>query len=303
MMKFGGHETFHLRDHWLFKGMNMLQQQGDLFTDTEKSIETLGVGTNMVKSIRHWLIATQMAQPHKSQMHHLKNHLKKEIHQKLIPTDMGKLLTQFDPYYDRMGTAWILHYLLSSNKEQTTTWFWFFNRFGVSEFTPESAIYHLENYCQSLDKKVNTNTLNKDIHTLLRMYVEPEFGLKTPEDINVCPLSKLSLIQKQINGAYRVNPPETNDLPIEVFGYALKTFWTKQLGRIPEFSFDEMLHKDTSPLKIFSLNTDKTIDLLDQLIEKFPKTFDKRRSGGFFSITIRHIDNKKLLSSYYRGEE
>ncbi len=285
VVKFGGHETFHLRDSWTFKGLKMLDEQGDLFHNSEKSIELLGVGTNMVKSIRHWLIATELAE--------IKNG-------ELNLSSMGTLLMAHDQYFDRLGSAWILHYLLASNKESATTWFWFFNKFGISEFTSESAVHYLENYCSSLNKRVNSNTLVRDINTLLRMYIEPEFtGNQTPEDNNICPLSKLSLIQKQRNGTYRVHSPDLDELPVEIFGYCLIQFWIKKLNKIPEFSFDELISKDTSPVKIFCLNNDKTVELLSILVEKYPKQFSYHRAGGFFTISIYSSKIQKLLNAYY----
>ena len=284
-MKFGGHETFHLRDNWIFKGLRMLNKHGDMFSNSEKSIELLGVGTNMVKSIKHWLIATGLAETKKGKLH---------------TSSIGDLIMGYDQYFDRLGSSWVLHYLLSTNEENATTWYWFFNKFGVSEFTSESASHYLENYCSSLKKKVNSNTLGKDINTLLRMYIEPEFtGNKSPEDNNICPLSRLALIKKQTNGAYRVCSPETDEIPIEIFGFCLINFWINQLDKISEFSFDELVNKDCSPSKVFCLNSDKTIDLLGKLVENYPNQFSYRRAGGFFTISIHSTATKRLLNAYY----
>ena len=284
-MKFGGHETFHLRDNWIFKGMRMLEEQGDVFNNVEKSIEILGVGTNMVKSIRYWLIATGLAE--------VTDHGMRQ-------TAPGTLLLKYDPYLDRLGSSWILHFYLSTNKKNTTTWYWFFNNFGVSEFSTDSAVHYLENYCSSKGKKVNTNTLVKDINTLLRMYVEPEFtGNKTPENTDICPLSKLFLISKQTNGLFKVNSPEIEELPLEMFGFCLIQFWKNELNKIFEFSFDELINRDCSPVKVLCLNTDRTIDLLDRLVEKFPKQFSYFRSGGFFTIKVHSDSSVKMLNEYY----
>ena len=285
-MKFGGHETFHLRDNWLFKGMQMLVKRGDLFNNRDEAIAVLGVGTNMVKSIRYWLLATEFATATEG---------------KLTTNNIGKLMLARDPYCDRLGSAWLLHYFLSCNQSQATTWFWFFNKFGMSEFTAESAAHYLETYCLLNNKKINRNTLTKDINTLLRMYVEPVFdGRRTPEDVDVCPLTELALIKKHTGNTYCVNAPDINDLPVEVFGYTLVQFWTRQLDKISQFSFDELLNRDCSPAKIFCLNSDRTIDLLNRLVEKFPRWFSYYHAGGFFSVEINaKVRAEKLLDSYY----
>lgn len=285
-MKFGGHETFHLRDNWLFKGMQMLTSQGDLFSNRDEAIAVLGVGTNMVKSIRYWLLATRFATATDG---------------KLTASNIGKLMLMLDPYCDRVGSAWLLHYFLSCSQSYATTWFWFFNKFGVHEFTVDAAVHYLSTYCMLNNKKINRNTLTKDINTLLRMYVEPVFvGHKTPEDVDVCPLTRLALIKKHPCNTYCVHAPDIDELPVEIFGYTLVEFWAQQLGKIAQFSFAELLNRDCSPAKIFCLNSDRTIDLLNRLVEKFPRQFNYHHAGGFFSVEINaKVRAEKLLDSYY----
>ena len=57
-LKFSGHDTFHCRQQWLFKGIELIDNE-DLkgFQSLESSILNLGVGKNMVQSIQYWLRA------------------------------------------------------------------------------------------------------------------------------------------------------------------------------------------------------------------------------------------------------
>jgi hypothetical protein len=52
---FSGHDSFQCRQLWLKKGYDFLQQ-GKNFND-EDAVVQLGVGKNMVSSIRFWLKA------------------------------------------------------------------------------------------------------------------------------------------------------------------------------------------------------------------------------------------------------
>ena len=55
-MKFRAHETFFIRKGWLSKGMERVVAKGDLFVDNaENPMDVLGIGSNMVKSLRYWL--------------------------------------------------------------------------------------------------------------------------------------------------------------------------------------------------------------------------------------------------------
>lgn len=49
----GRHETFTPRYGWLKKGFDACAHNPHVFTD-ETAIEQLGVGKNMVQSIRYW---------------------------------------------------------------------------------------------------------------------------------------------------------------------------------------------------------------------------------------------------------
>ena len=61
-MRFSGHETFPVRDGWLHKGLKLLIDAPDVLHD-KYAADHLGVGNNMAKSIRHWLLATGLAKP------------------------------------------------------------------------------------------------------------------------------------------------------------------------------------------------------------------------------------------------
>ena len=54
---FSGHETFAFRYTWLKKGVDAFTADADVFR-SERAIVTLGVGKNMVSSIRYWAGAT-----------------------------------------------------------------------------------------------------------------------------------------------------------------------------------------------------------------------------------------------------
>ncbi len=55
--KFAGHETFTLRYGWLKKAVDATHERQDIFLQDD-ALVTLGVGKNMVRSIRHWGLVT-----------------------------------------------------------------------------------------------------------------------------------------------------------------------------------------------------------------------------------------------------
>ena len=58
-MKFRAHDTFFIRKGWLSKGMKAVQTKPDVFVaKDENPMDVLGIGSNMVKALRYWLVAT-----------------------------------------------------------------------------------------------------------------------------------------------------------------------------------------------------------------------------------------------------
>ena len=82
-MRFGGHQTFFIREGWLHKGLKLLKEDEDrdekLLTH-ELSADYLGVGKNMAMAIRHWLVATGLAE-------HDENEKGKSV-KNLVPTTL-----------------------------------------------------------------------------------------------------------------------------------------------------------------------------------------------------------------------
>ena len=59
-MLLAAHESFHLRQGWLRKGLRGIEEHPDLFVREDAS-DLLGVGRNMVSAIRYWLLAARLA--------------------------------------------------------------------------------------------------------------------------------------------------------------------------------------------------------------------------------------------------
>jgi len=89
-MRFGGHETFPIREGWLNKGLRLLIDEPEKLVD-EYYADWLGVGRNMGKSIKHWLVATGLATPISTTRSTKKSRLQE--------TELGKLISKYDPYF------------------------------------------------------------------------------------------------------------------------------------------------------------------------------------------------------------
>lgn len=62
-MKFRAHDTFFIRKGWLSKGMKAVHSKPDVFVSKDENpMDVLGIGSNMVKSLRYWLVATNLTE-------------------------------------------------------------------------------------------------------------------------------------------------------------------------------------------------------------------------------------------------
>ena len=128
-MRFRAHETFFIRKGWLSKGIkNVVADPAVFMGNSGNPMDVLGIGSNMVKSLRYWLqtvgLTTEPAYGKKEQS----------------LTDFGKLVKKYDPYIEELGTLWLLHYHLAKNLNDATSWYFFFNEFKLMEFDKDDFV-------------------------------------------------------------------------------------------------------------------------------------------------------------------
>ena len=58
-VKMKRHESFSIREGWLVKGIKAVIDNPKVFS-SQSATEILGIGSNMVKALKYWLIATRI---------------------------------------------------------------------------------------------------------------------------------------------------------------------------------------------------------------------------------------------------
>lgn len=159
---FSGHESFVCKQFWLKKGYDFVKRTNKGFED-ETAVVELGVGKNMVTSIRHWLKSFGLIDDKNSVT---------SIADYLFQDKTGK-----DPYLEDYGSIWMLHYLLVKS-ERASIYNLVFNEFRKEryEFTKEQLHLFLKRKCEEGDFNniYNENTINSDIAVFLRNYLKPD---------------------------------------------------------------------------------------------------------------------------------
>jgi hypothetical protein len=186
-MKFRAHDTFFIRKGWLSKGMRNVLANNDVFISREKNpMDVLGIGANMVKALRYWLVAVGLTTEPSSGR------------RVQTPTTLGNIIYENDPYFEEMGTLWLLHYQLVKDNVEATSWYYFFNEFNLNEFTRDDFVTQINKYLRNSDEgEKPIRTLEDDFNCIINTYVpriksNPE---KVQPESNIdCPLGELGLI-------------------------------------------------------------------------------------------------------------
>ncbi len=292
---FGRHETFILRYSWLTKGYQAIQSNPLIFSDDNATVE-LGVGKNMVSSIKYWLQAVKLIKVRKEG-----GYESTKLGEKIFG-DNG-----YDPYLEDEGTIWLIHWLLSSNPDLATGWFWFFNNFHKQEFSSEEVASSLVDFAtQNITTKVSKTTLRNDAKTVLRMYGRSKNNSKgIVEEALDSPLSSLGLVSQSLVGkTFKSQQGERKNLPINIFGYAVLEYM--QALKLNQAPIEELMYSKVwvaSPGAVFRLSENSLITKLEKLSQQFPENFELRETAGIHQFYIlENTTLTKMLDKYYSIE-
>ncbi len=261
-MKFSGHETFPIREGWLHKGLKLLAENPDLLVH-EYAADYLGVGRNMAKSIRHWLVVTGLADYEPGKAHILKK------------TDFGDLVWDKDPYFLETGTWWSLHVNLACGPNHPGTWFWFFNHFSLDRFEKSVCFEAQKRYLEISSHRVpSLNTLDRDLSCMLASYSrQTPPRQQDPEDASNCPFQDLGfLVHYKSSGYYEIDRGLKN-IPSHILGYVISSvFEEAQLGEgAIDISFQNMAMAVRGPGRVLALTNESLFELARRAEEELPQ--------------------------------
>lgn len=244
-MRFGGHETFAVRETWLSKGLRLIDAEPEAFNDPLVG-DVLGVGANMAKAIRHWLRVTGLADGSQKGL--------------LEPTDLGRLILTRDPAMLQVGTWWALHASLCGQTTQAVTWHWMFSRFaGDRRFDRLQCIDALRRYAAAEGgRPPSPRTVAADVACLLATYARPvPPAAEDPEDAIDCPFRRLGLmVHHRDTDTYRINRGP-KPVPPEILCWTLaRCFHEERRAGGVDIPLPEAVVRPGGPGRVFALPPD-----------------------------------------------
>src|SRR5882672_1068897 len=297
-----GHESFPCRYTWLPKAVHGLQKNPKLFADEARAMVELGVGKNMVRSIRFWAQAAGIVTAVKNCEYHL--------------TDFGvSLLGEYghDPFLEDIRTLWLLHWNLATDIENPLlAWDYLLNRWQEPELVSNAVVRVLEKEAMKENEGISPVTLGQHFDIFLHSYV-PTRGRKgeVQEDNLDCPLVELEFVLKvgerevdrmggKREAIYAFRRDEKPEITPELFIYCLHDFWSKRHGTESTLPFREVAHGHGSPGQIFKLPEEDIRDRLELLAKQSDGLFTYSESMNLQQIR-RHREqrNNELLKRIY----
>ena len=291
-MKFRAHETFFIRKGWLNKGMKYVQQTPDIFINKHNNpMDVLGIGSNMVKSLRYWLQAVGLTQ---EPTHGRRNQ---------TFTEFGQSVYDNDRYIEELGTLYLLHYKLATNSSDATAWYYFFNIFSMSEFDKEDFIDGIQNYIRMNEESstVAIRSLTEDFSCIINTYL-PRYKVNasriSPENNIDCPLGELGLIDilNKEKKVYKKSIPAAESFNPWVI---LAVIMDQAQGR-KDIGLNELLTAPCNIGRVFNLDAITMLEVLHK-VEKLGE-IKIIRTAGLDIIKINNVDRtfQECVNHYYR---
>ncbi|ANB61472.1 DUF4007 family protein [Anoxybacteroides amylolyticum] len=250
-MAYGQHQSFYLRDRWLSKGIKNLMEDERFFYNKD-SFEIIGLGKNMLQSLRFWLIATRIVQEkfngEQKKVHHV--------------TPLGEIIYRFDRFVRFSDTASILHYELTKEREPATAWYWFFNILRQQSLLKEELLQLFVEWVSREEKReISTKSLKRDIECLIKLYTAGQTTFD-PEEVIQSPIYKISLLEEK-NGMVRKRDGRIENIGVAALMYSLLDY--RERKGVETIAVDEIVTEEGLWGRIFNMNRATVVNALEIL--------------------------------------
>jgi hypothetical protein len=275
--RFSGHQTFVSRNGWLEKGVNLILNNPHGFLGSDAVVQ-LGVGKNMVESIKYWCQQTGLIED-------------TDVAGTMCLTDLGRFLfgdgkkTGVDPYLEDDASLWLLHYKMVVDAPEST-WSIVFNHYNKPEFRKDEMTSFIVRRLSDKGQSISDKTLERDVDCFIRTYA----GTRSAggEESFDSPFLALRLMQATSDtGLYRLNIGRKHNLPDALIGYAILRYM-ESIGEL-NVSLVRLLFDPKSPGQVFKLNQGALVDAVLSL-------GDDRRSK------LTYSDTAGLATVQYGGD-
>jgi hypothetical protein len=259
---FSGHESFAVRYGWLPKLYEAVTADPHLFSSDERAILALGLGRNMVKSLRFWGDAFGLIELAGRDV------AATPFARRLFSHDAGR-----DPYLEDVESLWRLHWRIAVHAG-LGAWVVFFQELQDAEITRERLIELLRARAQTVRGAITLGTAVAHADMLVRTYVS---GSTEPggaqEDGLGSPFQELGLMTAGHSGGkpvLRQTRGPRGELGQGALAFAIHDFWQGVAPRSTTLSLRSLMLDRRAPGVIFRLDENSLVEKLEALCAALP---------------------------------
>lgn len=279
-LKLKRHESFSIREGWLAKGIKNVKEYGNVFA-LQNATDILGIGTNMVKSLKYWMTATKLVE---------------EKNREIMLSDFGSIINEYDPYLEDIFSWWLIHINMITNINDAYIYNLFFNKCNIKTFTKRELYEKLYALLTNEKLTFNENILQDEVNMIIKTYTIDE-KIDNPENNFICPLSELYLLKKVDRDTYEKNRPEIRNLSFWVVYYIICLL----LDDRDNISIDELLKEENSPAKLLNMDKNLINEYLDEM-KKNDLIIINRTAGLNMVYLKKKLSLNEIAEEYFKGD-
>lgn len=299
-MRFSGHESFPCRYAWLPKAFRVLQGREGGPTglkEDDDAMERLGLGKNMVKSVRFWLQATGVAEPAPGGAFDV--------------TPFGEaVLGTHDAFLEDRRSLWLIHWKLATNRDPIFAWDYLLNRWQHPDLARSEVVRAFQREAAKENRRLSEATLAQHFDVFVHTYVPTRSSKGAVLEDNLdSPLVELELLQpvgeRRLDGsgkreplyAFRREPKP--DITPGLFVWCLDELVRRRKGTERTLSFHEIAAAEGSPGQVFKLPEEDLFERLQTIEEDSGGIFLYRDSAALPHVVVTARDGRDLLAEVY----
>ena len=253
---FSGHESFPCRYGWLPKLYEALVDDPELFSSDEKAILRLGIGRNMIKSLRFWGEAFGLSESRGGRVHVT------GFARRLLDPAKG-----LDPYLETPGALWRLHWRLTVHAG-LGAWVVAFLENHDREITRERFVAAVRARAVQVRGTITAGTVNNHVGVFLRTYAGERDYDGSPEETLGSPFQDLELLHLDTPGGvptvrFSRSPKPTLDVP--ALAFVIEDFWRAVEPNGSALSFRSLMLSCAAPGAVLMLDEPGLHDRLEAL--------------------------------------
>ena len=282
---FSGHESFACRYGWLPKLYEAVIEDPALFSSDEGAILRLGIGRNMIKSIRFW-----------GETFRLTYTRGREVR----ATEFARMLLDIregiDPYLETPGALWRLHWMLTVHGG-LGAWAVAFLETRDREITRERLVDSVRSRASQTRRTITLGTASNHVNVFLRTYVGGRYLEASPEEALGSPLQELELMRLDTPAGVemvRFSRGPKRTLDAKTLAFVIHDFWQGTTPTSVTLSLRSLMLSYASPGAVLFLNEGGLYESLEDLCSESRHLVLRSDGAGGFDLTCDRYPLREL---------